>query len=68
MAFRQLTKAGLKKQQRKAKKQALKDSSEQIERLDSLPWNSAFTEKDDALPLLIGSNELEGGAYLFLFP
>lgn len=61
MASRQLSKASLKKQHRKAKKQALRASSDQLERLDSLPWNSAFSEKDDAFPLLVGSNELEGG-------
>lgn len=58
----EFSKATIKKQQRKAKKQALRVNSEQLERFDSLPWNQALSDSDDAFPLLVGSNELEGGA------
>ncbi|KAL3506278.1 hypothetical protein ACH5RR_031660 [Cinchona calisaya] len=48
---------------KKAKKRARVNSDKQLERLDSLPWNSSLSEinDDDAFSFLIGSNELEGG-------
>ncbi|CAK9169985.1 unnamed protein product [Ilex paraguariensis] len=47
---------------RKAKKRTRVDS-EQLERLDSLPWNSSLPNDndDDLFSLLIGPSELEGG-------
>ncbi|KAK7390010.1 hypothetical protein VNO78_25307 [Psophocarpus tetragonolobus] len=50
--------------QRKPKrKRALAKSDPEVERLNSLPWNSALPQNDDddAFSMFIGSNELEGG-------
>ncbi|KAF1889312.1 hypothetical protein Lal_00024635 [Lupinus albus] len=42
--------------------------SEQIERLESLPWNSSISqdEHDDPFSMIVGSNEVEGGGFLSL--
>lgn len=37
----------------------------ELERLDSLPWNSSIPN-DDTLSAFIGSNDLEGGLNLFV--
>lgn len=54
--------------QRKPKrKRASAKSDPELDRLDSLPWNSALPQNDDddAFSLFIGSNELEGGSFHF---
>ncbi|KAJ1392610.1 RNA helicase, DEAD-box type, Q motif [Sesbania bispinosa] len=47
----------------KRKKRALAAGDPELERLNTLPWNSALPQNDDDDPfsLFIGSNELEGG-------
>ncbi|CAA3009236.1 DEAD-box ATP-dependent RNA helicase 13 [Olea europaea subsp. europaea] len=53
------------KARRKLKKRVRIDVGKNLERLDSLPWNSALPENDgsnhDPYSVFIGSNELEGG-------
>ncbi|KAL2530251.1 DEAD-box ATP-dependent RNA helicase 13 [Forsythia ovata] len=53
------------KARRKLKKRVRVDSEQNLERLDSLPWNSSLPENDgsnhDPFSVFIGSNELEGG-------
>ncbi|KAF5950631.1 hypothetical protein HYC85_012624 [Camellia sinensis] len=34
---------------------------EQLDRFDSLPWNSSLSENDDPFSISVGSSELEGG-------
>lgn len=54
--------------QRKIKrtKQALEAGNPELERIDSLPRNSAIPQQneDDPFSIFIGSNELEGGLLL----
>ncbi|XAR62708.1 RNA helicase [Bertholletia excelsa] len=38
-----------------------REYTEQLEHIDSLPWNPSFPEKNDPFSFFIGSNELEGG-------
>ncbi|OIV89628.1 hypothetical protein TanjilG_14600 [Lupinus angustifolius] len=42
--------------------------SEQLDRLESLPWNSSISqdEHDDPFSMIVGSNEVEGGGFLSL--
>nr|GMC99845.1 DEAD-box ATP-dependent RNA helicase 13 [Ipomoea batatas] len=49
-----------KKKQKKPKKRVREDS-ELLEHLDSLPWNSSLPETDDAFSHLFGDDELGGG-------
>ncbi|KAL2530877.1 DEAD-box ATP-dependent RNA helicase 13 [Forsythia ovata] len=53
------------KARRQLKKRVRVDSEQNLERLDSLPWNSSLPENDgsnhDPFSVFIGSNELEGG-------
>jgi len=51
--------------QRKLKrKRTLAKSDPELDRLNSLPWNSSLPQNDDddAFSIFIGSNELEGGS------
>ncbi|CAL5337096.1 unnamed protein product [Camellia sinensis] len=38
-----------------------KQGFEQLDRFDSLPWNSSLFENDDPFSISVGSSELEGG-------
>nr|GMD75908.1 DEAD-box ATP-dependent RNA helicase 13 [Ipomoea batatas] len=49
-----------KKKQKKSRKRVREDS-ELLEHLDSLPWNSSLPETDDAFSHLFGDDELGGG-------
>ena len=51
-------------QKRRLKRKKTQKDPE-FERLDSLPWNSSIPI-DDTLSAFIGSNDLEGGLYLFV--
>ncbi|CAL5395148.1 unnamed protein product [Camellia sinensis] len=48
-----------KKKPNKAKRP--RQGFEQLDRFDSLPWNSSFSENDDPFSISVGSSELEGG-------
>ncbi|CAL5376424.1 unnamed protein product [Camellia sinensis] len=48
-----------KKKPNKAKRP--RQGFEQLDRFDSLPWNSSLSENDDPFSISIGSSELEGG-------
>jgi hypothetical protein len=54
----------------KRKNRTLKTQDLELDRFDSLPWNSSFpqpTENDDkSFSLFTGSNELEGGSFVSL--
>jgi len=45
------------------RKRTVARSDPELERLNSLPWNSSLPQNDDdgAFSLFIGTNELEGG-------
>ncbi|KAI8022073.1 DEAD-box ATP-dependent RNA helicase 13 [Camellia lanceoleosa] len=48
-----------KKKPNKAKRP--RQGFEQLDRFDSLPWNSSLFENDDPFSISVGSSELEGG-------
>ncbi|GMP64611.1 hypothetical protein CsSME_00025809 [Camellia sinensis var. sinensis] len=50
-----------KKKPNKAKRP--RQGFEQLDRFDSLPWNSSLSKNDDPFSISVGSSELEGGRF-----